>query len=217
MPPQLFPEYHLPSSPDLDSEDDYTPSSMSPNTRPTRSRKRSVAQISISTSSPEDSAGPSNAKRRRSTQSQAQPRSQSQSGSSRVAPIEIEDIDAVDDDDEENDEGKALRDTLQKQREEQIRAQKAESDKPVMLNTLTCNICLDTPTDLTATSCGHLFCHGCLNMALKAGEARRRPGEAKRSQCPCCRKNLDRNKASDVIPLLIKKGLQTQPRKKAAA
>jgi len=50
--------------------------------------------------------------------------------------------------------------------------------------------------------------------ALIAGENRTAPGEAKRSQCPVCRKLLSRTKASDIVPLLLKKGLATQPRKK---
>ena len=62
---------------------------------------------------------------------------------------------------------------------------------------------------------GHLFCHTCLMEALIAGENRSGPGEPKRSQCPVCRKSINRNKATDIIPLLLKKGLSTQPRKKA--
>lgn len=81
-------------------------------------------------------------------------------------------------------------------------------------NTFTCVICMDNPTDLSATACGHLFCHTCLMEALIAGENRTGPGEAKRSQCPVCRKLLSRTKASDIVPLLLKKGLATQPRKK---
>jgi hypothetical protein len=50
--------------------------------------------------------------------------------------------------------------------------------------------------------------------ALIAGENRAGPGEAKRSQCPVCRKFINRSKGSDIIPLLLKKGLATQPRKK---
>jgi hypothetical protein len=49
--------------------------------------------------------------------------------------------------------------------------------------------------------------------ALIAGENRGNPGEQRRSQCPVCRKNINRAKASDIIPLLLKKGLATQPRK----
>jgi hypothetical protein len=64
---------------------------------------------------------------------------------------------------------------------------------------------------------GHLFCHTCLMEALIAGENRAGPGEPKRSQCPVCRKFINRTKATDIIPLLLKKGLATQPRKKAVA
>lgn len=60
---------------------------------------------------------------------------------------------------------------------------------------------------------GHLFCHTCLMEALIAGENRGGPGEPRRSQCPVCRKNISRTKPTDVIPLLLMKGLRTQPRK----
>jgi hypothetical protein len=50
--------------------------------------------------------------------------------------------------------------------------------------------------------------------ALIAGENRAGHGEPKRSQCPVCRKFINRTKASDVIPLLLMKGLSTQPRKR---
>jgi hypothetical protein len=52
--------------------------------------------------------------------------------------------------------------------------------------------------------------------ALVAGENRAGPGEQKRSQCPVCRKFINRNKTTDVIPLMLQKGLATQPRKKTA-
>lgn len=106
-----------------------------------------------------------------------------------------------------------LQSALQKQRVEQVKAQEGPSDKPLRLSTLTCVICMDTPTDITATSCGHLFCHTCLMEALIAGENRSAPHEPKRSQCPVCRKFINRAKSSDIIPLLMKKGLATQPRK----
>jgi hypothetical protein len=53
--------------------------------------------------------------------------------------------------------------------------------------------------------------------ALIAGENRSGPGEPKRSQCPVCRKLINRTKATDIIPLLLKKGLATQPRKKVTS
>ena len=53
--------------------------------------------------------------------------------------------------------------------------------------------------------------------ALIAGENRGGNGEPRRSQCPVCRKNISRTKATDIIPLLLKKGLRTQPRKPRTA
>ncbi|KAL5119648.1 hypothetical protein ACEQ8H_002494 [Pleosporales sp. CAS-2024a] len=101
------------------------------------------------------------------------------------------------------DDKQPLHHVLQKQRPDAIKAQTTPDDEPTTFNTLTCVICMDMPTDLTATAC-----------ALIAGENRAGPGEQKRSQCPVCRKFINRNKASDVIPLLLKKGLATQPRRK---
>ncbi|KAF2251101.1 hypothetical protein BU26DRAFT_481590 [Trematosphaeria pertusa] len=109
----------------------------------------------------------------------------------------------------------AVLEVLQKQREEAVKAQRTQEEKATNFNSLTCVICMDTPTDLTATACGHLFCHTCLMEALIAGENRSGPGEPKRSQCPVCRKFINRSKATDIIPLLLKKGLATQPRKKS--
>ncbi|KAI8943327.1 hypothetical protein NX059_001344 [Plenodomus lindquistii] len=103
---------------------------------------------------------------------------------------------------------------LQKQRLEAVKAQEKPEETTTTFNTFTCVICMDNPTDLSATACGHLFCHTCLMEALIAGENRTGPGEAKRSQCPVCRKVLSRTKSTDIIPLLLMKGLSTQPRKK---
>jgi hypothetical protein len=72
---------------------------------------------------------------------------------SRIAPINVEDeLDLTGDDDTS-----ALSQTLQKQRAEAVRNQLPPSDKPTTLTNLTCVICMDTPTDLTATACGELF------------------------------------------------------------
>ncbi|KAG9193960.1 hypothetical protein G6011_03995 [Alternaria panax] len=107
-----------------------------------------------------------------------------------------------------------LQDALQKQRADAVRVQARPEETVTTFNSFNCVICMDNPTDLTATACGHLFCHTCLMEALIAGENRTGPHETKRSQCPVCRKTISRNKATDVIPLLLKKGLATQPRKK---
>lgn len=111
-------------------------------------------------------------------------------------------------------EEESARKILQKQREDAVKSQTKPEEKPTTFNTFNCVICMDMPTDLTATACGHLFCHTCLMEALVAGENRAGPGEQKRSQCPVCRKFINRNKATDVIPLMLKKGLASQPRKK---
>lgn len=135
-----------------------------------------------------------------------------------------------------------LEQVLQKQREEAVKAQQVPEKQATTFRTINCCVCMDTPTDLTATSCGmlfkrsnapffppflqrltlcfclgHLFCHTCLMESLITGENRAAPGEPKRSQCPICRKIINRNKPADIIPLLLKKGLATQPRKKNAA
>lgn len=130
----------------------------------------------------------------------------------------------------------AVSSVLQKQRSDAVKAQTVpREDKPTTFNTFTCVICMDVPTDLTATACGmfdlfspasmthstdppspgHLFCHTCLMEALIAGENRTGPGEPKRSQCPVCRKNISRTKPTDIIPLLLlNKAVAGQPRRK---
>lgn len=107
----------------------------------------------------------------------------------------------------------ALSSTLGKQRFDAIASQSASSAiKPTTspnsrghtkLNTLQCTVCLDTPKDLTATSCGHTFCHSCLMDWLVAAE-RDGGGQGRRSNCPACRKPISRVKKGDIIPLEIK-------------
>ncbi|KAI9667340.1 MAG: hypothetical protein M1821_000155 [Bathelium mastoideum] len=63
-----------------------------------------------------------------------------------ISDKSIEEVDLAEED-------TALADTLKKQRQQQVAAQE-ESRKPTKLSKLTCVICLDSPTDLTSTSCG---------------------------------------------------------------
>lgn len=64
-----------------------------------------------------------------------------------------EHVDAVDLTAEDNAQGVSA--VLQKQREDAVKAQTAtKEDKPTTFNTFTCVICMDVPTDLTATACG---------------------------------------------------------------
>jgi L-lactate dehydrogenase len=160
--------------------------------------------------------GPSAKRQKRDHGSSSQTKQQS------AAPEQVDELDLT--------EQKTPRqDALQKP----VKAQAKPEETVTTFNSFNCVICMDNPTDLTATACGelrkrtppsalltspgHLFCHTCLMEALIAGENRTGPHETKRSQCPVCRKTLSRNKASDVIPLLLKKGLATQPRKKVVA
>ncbi|KAF2005622.1 hypothetical protein P154DRAFT_542584 [Amniculicola lignicola CBS 123094] len=163
---------------------DLTSTSESPAARPTRKRR-------------DPEPGPSTKRQRRSDGA---------ADSKSKTPELVEEIDMTD--------GKAdLREVLQKQRADAVKSQQKPEEKATTFNTFTCVICMDTPTDITATSCGHLFCHTCLMEALIAGENRSGPNEPKRSQCPVCRKIINRQKTSDIIPLLLKKGAKTQPRK----
>ncbi|KAF2015104.1 hypothetical protein BU24DRAFT_424010 [Aaosphaeria arxii CBS 175.79] len=148
-------------------------------------------------------AGPS-AKRRKRSDGGAVP---AVSKDKKASTVEIGEVDLT----EEN---TPLKEALDKQRADAVKAQQKPEEKATNFNTLTCVICMDTPTDLTATSCGHIFCHSCLMEALIAGEERSAPGEPRRSQCPVCRKHISRTKQTDIIPLLLMKGLATQPRKK---
>lgn len=59
-----------------------------------------------------------------------------------------EEVDLRDDDEV------AVADILQKQREEQIKRQRKEGEERPKLSALQCIICLESPTDLTVTSCG---------------------------------------------------------------
>jgi hypothetical protein len=102
-------------------------------------------------------AGPSEptAKRRRTNASTTLPgevsnttHNAAQYTGSRAAPIEIEDLDR------NAEEDSALARALQKQRAEAIKAQLPPTDQPTNFTNMTCVICMDSPTDLTATVCG---------------------------------------------------------------
>jgi hypothetical protein len=58
-------------------------------------------------------------------------------------------IDVLDLTDEKTD----INQILKKQREEAVKAQQEREEKPTF-NSFNCVICMDTPTDLTATKCG---------------------------------------------------------------
>ncbi|KAI9716269.1 MAG: hypothetical protein M1812_005494 [Candelaria pacifica] len=131
----------------------------------------------------------------------------------KVEKTEIEEVDLLDIDDDSG-----LSALLQKQRADEAKAKPTEGQDTPNFSRLQCIICLETPTDLTATSCGHLFCHTCVMEALIAGESQAlRAGEfapATKSKCPVCRQRISReppkfaSKASSrpgfLVPLELK-------------
>ncbi|KIW03450.1 uncharacterized protein PV09_05220 [Verruconis gallopava] len=195
-------------------------SRLSENKRP---HKRSASQAVDLDDEEADAEAPSTSaagtsRKRRNIDTAQRRRGSGQGGPrSQGEPIVIEDLDDVDEDSEKDEEAEKMKETLQRQREEQVKAAQESDKEPPRLNKLQCVICMDSFTDMTATSCGHIFCHECLISALKASEARRFMAtgiHGKKSQCPVCRTTLNRSKKGDVIPLLImKQGLKTQPRK----
>lgn len=127
---------------------DLTADASSP-TSPTFSSYRRLSKRNAAMpTSPEATAGPSTKRFKRNSGTSG--RAATQELSTDVTPIE--EIDLVD----EEDDKAPLQSALQKQRLEQVKAQEKPSEKPVKLSNLTCVICMDSPTNITATSCGKL-------------------------------------------------------------
>jgi hypothetical protein len=61
--------------------------------------------------------------------------------------LKVDDVDLTE-------ERQPVQDVLQKQREDAIKAQTKPEEKPTTFNNFNCVICMDMPTDLTATACG---------------------------------------------------------------
>ncbi|MCJ1284033.1 SUMO-targeted ubiquitin ligase complex subunit slx8 [Xylographa opegraphella] len=101
---------------------------------------------------------------------------------------------------------------IQKQKDQQqaesIRSLHEQSRKPIRLSDLQCVVCMDNMTNITATHCGHLFCHTCLMEALIAGENQGPDIGKGPSRCPVCRKKVVRPREgkdmNQLIPLEIK-------------
>ncbi|KAK3632771.1 hypothetical protein LTR56_007124 [Elasticomyces elasticus] len=94
---------------------------------------------------------------------------------------------------------------LQAQQADMIAAQTSSSEQPQRIGKRTCIICMEPYTNATITSCGHIYCHECLTMALKAGE---KNSERGMGNCPVCRKSVSRKKAGGMVAVsfMTKKG-----------
>ncbi|CAG8956243.1 hypothetical protein HYFRA_00003623 [Hymenoscyphus fraxineus] len=92
-------------------------------------------------------------------------------------PLDAQVIDLVDIEGSDYDE--KLKEREREDKEESIkRSNLEEATRDVKLSEFNCIICMDEPTDLTITHCGHLFCGMCLHQALHAGD---------KKCCPVCR------------------------------
>lgn len=182
-----------------------SPSSRLPSQHRVRRRSSTATVASLNNAA----VGASSSKRRRTSTTTTGAHNRHAPAPSFSTAKSIEQIDLSNDSDPDD---IALSSTLGKQRFDAIASQSASSaiklaSSPhtrgqTKLNTLQCTVCLDTPKDLTATSCGHTFCYACLMDWLIAAE--RDGGGGRRSNCPACRKPISRVKKGDVIPLEIK-------------
>ncbi|KIX08539.1 uncharacterized protein Z518_03195 [Rhinocladiella mackenziei CBS 650.93] len=120
--------------------------------------------------------------------------------------IESVDLTAVDD-------SASLSATLAKQREEAILAQRPGTDAGrTSLTAYKCPVCMDTPTDATSTTCGHVFCHRCIVDTLNWSIEQRREDAPRNHKvkgvCPVCRKQLDLKdgpgNGRSLVPLELK-------------
>lgn len=126
-----------------------------PTNSQTRKRNATALDLDSAPSSPSETerpqAGPS-VKRLKRPGERVRPRKttpQNSAGGTNT-PSAIEAIDLTE-------EATPLKETLQKQREDQIKAQREDAGKPLLLTKMTCVVCMDTPTDLTATKCGMYY------------------------------------------------------------
>ncbi|KAL2075242.1 hypothetical protein VTL71DRAFT_185 [Oculimacula yallundae] len=173
--------------------DDFFPA---PEQIPSASSSRRSSFVDLTRSSP-DMAPATSRKRKATTPAAGRASKVTKNSTSKVSRptsaagkkemADVQTIDLVDiDDKEEYDE------RMRKEQAEMIKKQnQAEATKSVKLAEFQCIICMDNPTDLTVTFCGHLFCSECLHQALHAGE---------KKCCPVCRSNIASKKPGGKPP-----------------
>lgn len=198
-----------------------TPTPRMPPSRPTTQRS-SIVDLTA-TSSPESKMAPATRKRKATEEpssnkrapkkaarikaSESEAESSSPSRRTSLAGVEVVDLAEVENEAE-------YRELAGKQQAELIKKQNEEASKrPVRLADFQCIICMDNPTDLTVTHCGHLFCSECLHQALHAGD---------KKSCPVCRTIINttlvkgRMPKNGIFPLEMKLVTATRKGKRAA-
>ncbi|KAF8854833.1 hypothetical protein BDZ45DRAFT_676657 [Acephala macrosclerotiorum] len=187
-----FREDESPSSFDDLFDETPPPQNMAPSTRSTRNTQSSTSArstrnpqasspIDLTASSPPRPGLALSRKRRADTPGEERPSKASKT----VLPADSDDVPLVDLVDVNSQ--KELEEKKARDKAEAIKkANQDEATKPVKLAEFKCIICMDDPTDLTVTHCGHLFCSECLHQALHAGE---------RKCCPVCRNPIVLNRA----------------------
>ncbi|KAF1808313.1 hypothetical protein P152DRAFT_517666 [Eremomyces bilateralis CBS 781.70] len=143
----------------------------------------------------------------------------------RTGPVSISNLIHVDDDAPPTPDKNPLAAALAKQRAEAVASQSEATEKPLRLSRLSCVICMELPKNLTATSCGHVFCNQCLHQALVSIENRNRDRDRATNStkilgsCPVCRTPIDRKAVAgvgskvSVIPLLMMRKKAWKPRR----
>ncbi|KUJ09928.1 uncharacterized protein LY89DRAFT_266410 [Mollisia scopiformis] len=169
----VFEHFLVDDSPDPFGEfSNLTPSPPTPNMAPSN-HTRSSSFVDLTASSPPQPRPAPTPSRKRKAETPGEGRP-GKSGRTTVATDDVECVDLIDVEGQ-----KAYEELKAREQAEAIKAQyQAEATKPMKLAEFKCIICMDDPTDLTVTHCGHLFCSECLHQALHAGE---------RKCCPVCR------------------------------
>ncbi|PQE28482.1 e3 ubiquitin- ligase complex slx8-rfp subunit slx8 protein [Rutstroemia sp. NJR-2017a BBW] len=154
--------------------------STDPSAPPPTNRRSSI--VDLTESSPPMPAN----KRKAETATSTRPPKISRTNSRTPKPVSAqlkpaEDVEVVDL--AENDNLQEYETAQAKRQEDLIKQQnQEEATKPLKLVEFQCIICMDNPTDLTVTHCGHLFCSECLHSALHAGTGKK--------NCPVCRTTI---------------------------
>lgn len=184
-PPPAISQYRVAGSESPDPFEDFIDLTPPPEMGNTRSRNTARASpvVDLTDSSPartNNNNGNDMAPNLRKRKASSTPGEERATKTARASPrrkTSIGDVAVVD---LSNVEDEAQYEAMKKrEQEEAIKKQnEEEANRPVKLAEFQCIICMDNPTDLTVTHCGHLFCSECLHQALYAGD---------KKCCPVCR------------------------------